>query len=90
METQHKQSAGLAQNGRSKMATKWSKRPKWAKPLSAADWKHLCEDAFDGRPTLRGFWRNRRYQINYKNGCYECESIARKLVTVASMEPVEV
>ena len=58
---------------------KWSNRPRWAKPLTAAQWKHLCEDAFDHQPTLAGVKRNRASQARDGSDCWDCHFIARKL-----------
>lgn len=52
--------------------------PKWQKPLTAADRRHLKE-TMDGRVTLAGFKRNREAQKRDGISCFECESIARKL-----------
>lgn len=54
-------------------------RPKWAKPLTADLWKHLCEDAFEGRPILAGVKRNRTAQLKRSIRCFECEAVARLL-----------
>lgn len=63
-----------------------SNRPKWAKPLNASEWRHLCESSATGRPTLGGLKRNREHQRQFEGGehvdvrgCYDCRHIAIKL-----------
>lgn len=56
--------------------TNFSKRPKWAKPLSKRDWFHLRDTFATKRPTLVGFKRNLEHQKISKFGCSECNHIA--------------
>lgn len=60
-------------------APKWKSRPKWAKPLTAREWRHLCEDAFDDRPTLAGVKRNLEGQADDGSDCWDCHFIGKKL-----------
>jgi len=63
-----------------KKAPKWKNRPKWAKPLSALLWEHVCESAADpSRPTLAGVKRNRAGQLKDGITCHECEAVAHRL-----------
>lgn len=59
----------------------WRNRPKWAKALTAQEWRHLCDDAFDHgtRPTLDGVKRNRAGQAKDGSDCWDCHFIAKKL-----------
>lgn len=72
---------GGKKQGEDTMKTKpWNERPKWAKPLNARLWRHVCESAWPPqRPTLAGVKRNRAGQIEYGIECIECEIIAREI-----------
>ena len=61
-----------------KITTKRKSIPKWQKPLTAAERRHLKE-TMEGRVTLEGFKRNRAGQIREGIRCFECEIIASKL-----------
>ena len=55
-------------------------RPKWAKPLSARDWKHLV--ACYTRPTLKQFLTDLNWRDSNGDrviGCGECAHIANVL-----------
>ncbi len=64
-----------------------SSRPKWAKKLTASQWRHLVEDACDGRPTLAAVRRTVEWQREQdavapegaRPCCWECHEIARVL-----------
>lgn len=64
--------------------TRTKARPKWAAKLTAKQWAHLCDDAFDSRPTLAGFKRTIKWHRSLETEtsdatCWECRAIARTL-----------
>lgn len=56
------------------MTTTFAKRPKWARPLRAAQWRHLVETT-GPRPTLRALRVNLDYQRRHNMVCIECAAI---------------
>lgn len=56
-----------------------SKKPKWAKKLTAKELRHVAEGSAAGRATLRSLKANLEGQAASGVVCFECRSIAAKL-----------
>lgn len=52
-------------------------RPKWAKQLTAREWKHLQESQNCRMPTLRNLKSDVEWQRKGCLRCWECESALR-------------
>ena len=56
-----------------KEGTMKSNRPRWAKPLTAKEWKHLTEGQNTSNPTLR------KLKIDAACSCPDCKRILSKV-----------
>lgn len=53
---------------------------KWARKLTKRELRHLAEGSATGRPTLQSLKANLAGQNKLNIRCFECQSIARKLL----------